>query len=275
MGVARGLHQATAAFRPARAVLAAARPRPAQTPPRRANPISTPPACSYNDALLERLRAEKRGRSLLLVTASDAGLAQRVSDHLGIFDAVLGSDVRHFNLRGAQKAAALVARFGDRGFDYVGDSRADLPVWAKSREAWLAGASASVARSARKDFTVRAEFPRPAGGARAVGRVLRPHQWVKNLIVLVPLVTSHQLARPAGVRPGLLAFVAFCLCASGVYVLNDILDVEADRLHPAKRLRPLAAGQVRISWAFSLGPLLLAGGFALAASASPGSSPAR
>jgi 4-hydroxybenzoate polyprenyltransferase len=99
---------------------------------------------------------------------------------------------------------------------------------------------------------------------------LRPHQWVKNLIVCVPLITSHQITRPALALKGLGAFAAFCLCASGVYVMNDLLDLEADRRHPDKCSRPFAAGTLPIPAGLAAFPLLLAAGLLLAWRLSPG-----
>jgi 4-hydroxybenzoate polyprenyltransferase len=95
-------------------------------------------------------------------------------------------------------------------------------------------------------------------------KVLRPHQWVKNLLVFVPLVTSHRLFDAASLPPAFLAFLAFSLCASGVYVINDALDVEADRQHPRKKNRPFASGELPLSMAVVLVPLLLLSAFTLA-----------
>src|SRR5262249_4845395 len=145
------------------------------------------------------------------------------------------------NLRGRQKAAALIARFGERRYDYAGDSSVDLPVWENARAALLVGASASTTRRARLRSAVAAEFPRVRRNASSLWRLLRPHQWVKNLIVFVPLVTSHRISVATDAVRGILAFSTFCFCASGVYVLNDLVDLDADRSHSSKRLRPLAS----------------------------------
>jgi 4-hydroxybenzoate polyprenyltransferase/phosphoserine phosphatase len=217
----------------------------------------------YHEPLLTHLRLEKaKGRSILLVTAADVHLARRVAEHLEIFDEVLASDGNR-NLRGTGKADALVARFGERGFDYVGDSPVDLPVWRNARHAVLVGVPAGVADQVRAAAPVAAEFPAPVGRWAAVARLLRPHQLVKNLIVLVPLITSHQIANPVVLSRGLLAFLAFSLCASAVYVFNDLLDLDSDRRHASKRWRPLAAGDVPLTWAAPLAILLMAGGLAV------------
>jgi 4-hydroxybenzoate polyprenyltransferase len=223
-----------------------------------------PSTLPYNRLLVDYLREQKlAGRTILLVTAADKTLAQSVAAHLGFFDEVIASDDR-VNLRSEAKAAALVSRFGERGFDYAGDSAADVPVWSHARGAILVGVDESLAARARGEFSVQAEFPRTSSRLKALLRAMRLHQWAKNLIVFVPLVTSHQILRETTAVAGAVAFASFCLCASGVYVLNDLHDLVSDRRHPTKRLRPIASGALPISWAFIFGPLLLLLGFLVA-----------
>jgi 4-hydroxybenzoate polyprenyltransferase/phosphoserine phosphatase len=223
----------------------------------------------YDHRFLDHLRALKSsGRRLILVTASEQSIANDISAHLGLFDEAIGSD-GVTNLRGEAKGAALAARFGERGFDYAGNSSQDLAVWAHGREAVVVNASPSLAAKARGRFTIQSEFPKPGGGVRAFFRLLRPHQWVKNLIVFTPLLTAHRVADASVARPSLIAFLAFSLCASGVYALNDLLDLESDRSHPTKKNRPLASGVLPLAWGFVLAPLLMAGGGALAAATTP------
>jgi 4-hydroxybenzoate polyprenyltransferase len=113
-------------------------------------------------------------------------------------------------------------------------------------------------------------FPRPDSVSAAALRALRPHQWVKNLILFVPLVTAHKITQPALVLEAMWAFVAFSLCASGVYVLNDLLDLDADRQHGAKRSRPFAAGALPLPAGLVAFPVLMAAGLALGWSLSRG-----
>lgn len=211
----------------------------------------------YNKPFLEFLREEKqRGRQLLLVTASDRQLALQVAGHLNIFDEVLGSDGK-INLRGTHKGDVLAARFGERGFDYAGDSKVDFPVWSRSREAILVNPKGSLARAAGEQGRFGKTFTSTRAMGPALVQTLRPHQWVKNIIIFVPLVTSHRLLQMDALGSGVLAFLAFCLCASALYTLNDLLDLEADRHHPTKSRRPLASGRLSLLWGFVLPPLLL------------------
>src|SRR5579862_6836397 len=105
----------------------------------------------------------------------------------------------------------------------------------------------------------------PSRNARlkAVLRTLRPHQWSKNGLVVVPLLAAPHLNRPAGVLASLIAVGAFCLCASSVYVLNDLLDLEADRAHPRKCKRPFAASELPLSAGVVMAPALLVLAFGL------------
>jgi 4-hydroxybenzoate polyprenyltransferase/phosphoserine phosphatase len=218
----------------------------------------------YHEPLLDYLRTEKaRGRRLLLVTASDAQLAQDVADHVGLFSEVLASNGQT-NLRGKNKAAKLAEDFGERGYDYAGNSSVDLPVWRHAREALVVNAAASLATRAADCATVGKIFERRKPLWRSLVESLRPHQWVKNLIIFVPLVTSHQLAQWPRTLEAIWAFLAFSVCASAVYVLNDLSDLEADRHHSLKRLRPFAAGDLPLPFGFVLVPLLLAAGILIA-----------
>lgn len=218
---------------------------------------------------LEYLRAEKTaGRELYLVTASDAQPAGEVARHFGLFREVLGSNGT-LNLRGRNKGARLAERFGERGFDYAGNSPVDLPVWQRARAAIVVNAAPGLENRARQRSEVSRVFSPEHSRVAAFVRALRPHQWVKNVIVFVPLVTSHELTLPGKVTHAVLAFVAFCLCASGAYVLNDLLDLEADRHHATKRLRPFASGDLPLPAGLIAMPLLFAVSVALAWPLSP------
>lgn len=216
----------------------------------------------YHEALLDFLRQSRReGRRLVLVTASDMEMARPVAAHTGLFAETLASDGKT-NLRGANKLKTLTERFGERGFDYAGNSSVDLAVWAGTREAIVVNARESLARRAARLTKVTRTFPARRSPLSALIRVLRPHQWVKNLIVFVPLITSHHLGFwPLLAASG--AFAALCLGSSGGYVLNDLLDLDADRRHPTKRERPLAAGALPLPLGLMLVPLLLSASFVI------------
>ena len=218
----------------------------------------------YHEAVVRFIRAEhEAGRPVILATASDHKLAQRVAEHFGCFKEVLASDGKT-NLRGRNKAERLVERFGERGFDYAGNSSVDLPVWERARQAILVTGSSKLQAAARNRSTVSQVFDAPCALWRSMVQALRPHQWVKNLIVLVPLLTAHELSDVGLLAKGLLAMIAFSVCASAVYVLNDLLDLETDRHHPTKRSRPFAAGDLPLSLGLIACPVLLAASAVLA-----------
>lgn len=216
----------------------------------------------FSSEFLDYLKAEKaRGRRLLLVTASDAAMANQVAKQVPIFDEVLASDGSR-NLRGKNKGETLAWIFGVKGFDYAGNSRVDLPVWEQAREAIVVNGRFNLEARAANCTTLGPVF-KPESSASQWLRLLRPHQWLKNLIVFVPLLTSHRIAQVGAATDAFLAFVAFCVCASGVYVLNDLVDLDSDRRHPTKRNRPFASGAVPIQAGLFLFPVLLACAFAI------------
>jgi len=222
----------------------------------------------YRDEVVAFVRSRRNdGQRTFLTTACTTSLANGVAKTLGLFDGIIASDERH-NLKGRVKATALIDKFGARGFDYVGDSRADIAVWAAARHGFVDGSL----RPANRDGEVIERIPverRAADRFRAIARALRPHQWVKNLLVFVPLIASHHVSDTAQLQSALLAFAGFCLCASSAYVLNDLLDVEADRAHPRKRLRPFASGDLSLVVGIALCPLLLLCAVAIALALPP------
>ncbi len=216
----------------------------------------------YNVEFLEWLREQKRaGRRLILATASDRRMAEPVAHQLGLFDELLASDGQT-NLRDRAKRELLTRRFGERGFDYAGNSAVDLEVWAGARRAIVVNAPRRLVERAARCAELGRVFPPAASRLGALVRLVRPHQWIKNLLVFVPLVTAHRLSADVWLAAAGAA-AALCLCASGVYVLNDLLDLEADRRHPNRRERPFAAGELPLALGPVLTALLLAGGFAL------------
>lgn len=214
-------------------------------------------ALPFNLSLLDALEQEKtKGRRLVLCTASDRSLADQVASYLGLFDEVMASDGVS-NLAGANKARALADRFGRGGFDYAGNSSADHAVWQVAGSAWVVNASASVVERARSLGTVELELPEASGGVPAMTKALRAHQWLKNLLLFMPLLAAHRITALGDWVTMSLAFVSFCLCASSVYIANDLIDLDSDRVHPRKRLRPFASGRLSILRGVAMAPVLL------------------
>ena len=225
-------------------------------------------ALPWRQDLLDWLRGEKAsGRQLLLVTGADQQIARASAEHFGLFDDVLASDGRT-NLTGSQKRAALVQRFGEKGFDYVGNAPVDVKVWASAATAHVADATPALVTKAAAVAPVGQQFPARPAGFKLWVKALRAHQWVKNVLIFVPIglvqkFDTHTLTLT------LLAFLAFSLCASSVYLINDLLDLESDRAHPRKRERPFAAARLPLLGGLFLAPVLLLAAFVIAAYITP------
>lgn len=214
----------------------------------------------YNRAVLQFLQQE-RGlhRDLYLATGANEALAQRVAAHLGIFSDVLGSSDAT-NLTGHRKLATLQARFGAEGFDYIGNDTPDLPLLAAASEPMVANPSLKLRIKLRaRHITPARVLEEREGLLPSILTAVRPHQWAKNLLIFLPLLLSHAL-RAGRLLDALLGFCCFSLAASSAYIVNDLLDIEADRRHPKKRLRPFAAGDLSAITGLALvaGFLLLA-----------------
>ncbi|MYM56420.1 UbiA family prenyltransferase [Thalassovita mangrovi] len=197
----------------------------------------------YNPDVLDYVeKARGAGRRVFLATAADSKVARAVADHTGLFDDVIATEPGH-NMKGATKLAAIRDAAGPGGFEYLGDSSADLPIWHEARLRGFAAIPPG-ARDLAADGTATLMPGDPASFWRALFRAMRPHQWVKNILVFVPLFFAHMYFDALSVTRAALAFVAFSACASAVYLINDMLDVEADRSHASKCKRPFAAGEL-------------------------------
>ena len=209
----------------------------------------------WNDDVLELIRtARANGRRVFLASASDEKFIREIADHLGSLDGIFASN-GITNLSRERKAQWLVEAFGRKGFDYVGNSRDDLPVWAAAREAIVVNPRPAMVAAARHANANLRVLGSPALLIAGLIRTLRPVQWLKNLLVFVPIVAGHAI-NTANVAASLATFVAFCLAASSAYCINDLADLANDRRHPRKRLRPLASGALPVMWGLMAAPLL-------------------
>lgn len=219
----------------------------------------------YREEFLEWVTQQRaNGRQIWLCTAATDKLAMNVAAHLRIFDGVLASSAT-VNLSGPAKAQCLVEKFGEKGFDYCGDSQKDVAVWKHARNAVPVAAPRSVDQAARGAATVEESFPQaPANKFRLFLKALRLHQWAKNTLVFVPLITAHTILNTGALSQAVLAFISFGLCSSSAYLLNDMLDLEADRVSLKKRRRPFAAGSLSLRVGIVMTPVLLLCAFGIA-----------
>jgi len=216
----------------------------------------------YNESFLEFLRLQKsQGRRLVLISASDQQLVDAVAAHVGLFDEAIGSDgIR--NCSGHCKAQIIAAK--SPRFVYAGDREIDLEVWKSAAAAIPVNISTALRTKVAALLPIEAEFTRTAPGLQAYVRSLRLHQWLKNTLLFLPLILAHRLTDTGLILQALLAFLSFGLCASSVYLLNDLLDLPSDRQHRSKRLRPLACGEIPLLSGLLLSLLLLLLAFGLA-----------
>jgi 4-hydroxybenzoate polyprenyltransferase/phosphoserine phosphatase len=207
------------------------------------------------------LQSRLAGREVVLASASDHSLVARLASDYGFSEEVFASD-RSCNLKGPAKAQALVEAFGEAGFDYAGNDGVDMAVWEHADNALVVGHVPTARTLAARGQNV-VEYP---GGYswRGVIKAMRPHQWVKNVLLLLAMIAAHRFDLET-LLPILLGIVAFSAAASSIYIVNDLLDLEADRLHPTKCNRPFASGLVPISVGMAVfgGLALLALGIAI------------
>jgi 4-hydroxybenzoate polyprenyltransferase/phosphoglycolate phosphatase-like HAD superfamily hydrolase len=218
----------------------------------------------YDQTVIAYVEAWRlQGGRTALVTASDQKVADQVAEHLRLFDEVHGSDGK-LNLKGTAKADFLADRYRTEGYAYIGDATADLPVWQGARKAITVNAPQSLKNRTEQ---LQTEIEHLTTKGSSIGphlMALRPHQWLKNTLIFLPMFVAHQLDW-ATVVLSMMAFIAFSLIASSVYVLNDLLDLASDRAHPRKRLRPFASGSVPISHGSWMAAGLLVLGASMAA----------
>lgn len=215
----------------------------------------------YNIELIDWLKLQKEaGRPLVLCTAADTKVAKKIANFLGIFDEVIASEGT-LNLAGRNKGEALKRKYGEKGFDYAGNAAVDLDVWQYARKAVVVNARRSVQQRAAKCCEVDVLMPRNNSKFSAVIRALRLHQWLKNILLFVPMLAAHEISSMGSIINVALGFLAFSLTASSVYLVNDLSDLDSDRRHPRKQKRPFAAGDIPLFYGVVLSPVLLCFGF--------------
>lgn len=217
-----------------------------------------PALLPYNNEFLRYLRQEHaRGRRLVLATGCNQRTAQQIADHLNIFEHVVASN-EAVNLTGERKAEKLVELYGAKGFDYAGNDAVDVPVWKQADKAVLVNCADSLKQRLEKSVSFERCFDAPSKNAKVFLKAIRIHQWAKNALVFIPALTAQALFVDNNLLVLAIAFVAFGCCASFSYIVNDLLDLEADRKHHTKCHRPFAAGTIPLQHAFFIAVALFA-----------------
>ena len=206
----------------------------------------------YNQELIEWLIKQRAsGKKIVLSTAADYRIANAVAQHLGLFDQVFASEGKNNNA-GSNKRMLLDQRLGSNSWDYAGNSKVDLDVWRAANHAIVVNADDIIVKKANQIGNVRLVIPPIAVTPDVWLKVIRMHQWLKNLLLFIPLLAAHQISDFDAMTTLLIAFISFSFCASAVYIANDLLDLDSDRQHPRKRLRAFARGIVPIKAGFFL-----------------------
>lgn len=203
------------------------------------------------------------GRNIILISASNQIPVRQISDHLGLFIDAIGSDENH-NLKSKNKLTRILLLNPVGGFIYAGNSRDDLAVWREANEIILVNCAPSLASSLRHDPKLTQYFDTRISPWRKFWQAIRPHQWLKNTLLFLPLILSHQLNQANLVLQAGVAVISFSLVASSVYLLNDMLDLNSDRQHQTKKRRPFASGDLSLVYGYLGAPLLLICGISIA-----------
>lgn len=233
------------------------------------NTSCDPSTLPYNHEFISWLKVQKNsGRKVILCTGSHELIANSIAQFLGFIDEVIASTNTH-NLIGKNKAIYLVRRFREGGFDYAGNSKSDVSVWEKACHGISVNASKSVIKSAHQACNIVLLFPKKLVRIKHLIKMLRAHQWLKNILIFVPLIAAHQFNDWHQWLSLSLAFIAFSLCASSVYITNDLFDLDSDRKHARKKLRPFASGSLPLWLGVVLAPTLFACGIVIASHVNP------
>lgn len=215
---------------------------------------------AYNQDVIDFVLEEKsKGREIVLATASLQEIAIKVADYLGFFDQVIAT-TPELNLRGNNKRRVLVEKFGDKGFDYIGDAYVDLYIWESSRYAYLVKPPKLLLQRVEKVAPIKKIFPPKRSKFETFLSEIRYKQWLKNILIFVPIILAHNFIVSEYLLL-LVGFFAFCLTSSSIYLLNDLIDIPSDRQHPIKRNRPLASGEMHITTGFYLSIIFFVLGF--------------
>jgi 4-hydroxybenzoate polyprenyltransferase len=221
-----------------------------------------PTSLPYNYEVINYLKDRKKnGYRILLVSATPENVLRCISEYLNLFDQVLGTDSNR-NLKGKIKADTLTELFGEFGFEYIGNSNVDLHIWKKSALAHVVG-SLSLKAKVNSKVALGQHWNNKTFSLFTFFKAIRIHQWVKNLLIFIPILMAHKINDNGSIINAVIAFFSFSLTASAVYLMNDLSDIRSDRLNKYKSNRPIASGDMSILFAGMLIPIFLALSFVI------------
>ncbi len=204
-----------------------------------------PSTLPYNKKVIAYINNwREKGGHTALVSATDKRYVSAIANHLQLFDDVFGSD-KSLNLKGPVKANFLKNQYGIGKYDYIGDSLDDLPVWQGSKKSIVVNPSERLKKRIEK---LGLKYLIIGNKKTRIGNymmAIRYHQWLKNILVFSPIFITHVFTTEALIS-SVLAFIAFSFVSSSAYVVNDLIDLSEDRIHPRKKNRPFASGGIPI-----------------------------
>ncbi|MFA0406458.1 UbiA family prenyltransferase, partial [Vibrio sp. 10N.222.52.C12] len=202
-----------------------------------------PSSLSYDQRVIELCnKKKKQGYRVVLCTGSLHEIAIKVQGFLGVFDDVIGTD--QVNNTGAEKVKTINNEYPGSHIEYIGNSQDDIPLFEAFSSSFLINYKFKTLRRLKANpVEVIGE---PVCTLKNYFRMLRPHQWSKNILAFVALVSSHSYFSLDNILLSLSAFFCLSLCASSHYIVNDILDIASDRKHETKRAREIPAGNVSL-----------------------------
>ncbi len=218
--------------------------------------IPEPSLLQYKKDVIGYINKEKNnGRDVYLLSAANKKIAESVAGYLGIFKKVYGSTAK-INLLGKEKLKRIRNIVGNNQFEYMGDSKNDIPIWSATSSGAAIDPNRGLKKRIRKFDNIKMiNTMKKKAIFKSIIKEIRIHQWAKNLLLFLPIIMAHQFTETKIVISVFWAFISFSFCASAMYVLNDLLDIETDIAHPSKQHRPLASGEMSIK----LGVFLIIG----------------
>lgn len=198
------------------------------------------------------------GHEVFIATGAPEKYALSICEQFNFVKNVYSSNEKT-NLVSTNKRKLLTSLFGEKGYDYIGDSTKDIPIWNSAKHCYLVGNNTLLSKKIffEKVFTVE------KNKLSDILKSLRPKQWVKNLLVFLPLLLAHQIQNTQKFQLAIQAFLSFCMIASAIYTMNDLTDIDNDRKHNLKKNRPLAACLISIDRSIILFLICAISGFLL------------
>jgi len=211
----------------------------------------------YNMPFINWLKEQKvNGKKIVLYTETDECIAKAITKHLEIFDDLIFNE-KYPNLKNNNKDNTLQELYGNGGYDYAGSKDTKIDFWTGASGVIVVNAKEDLLNKVSRVAPVVHTFPKDNIGILDWIKALRVHQWLKNLLLFVPLLASHQFDNTQFIVSVFIAFISFSLSASAVYIINDLFDLESDRIHPSKKYRPFASAKLQIKLGLAVALLLI------------------